>query len=99
MRNTSPLLVELLASKTTFEINLAFSEKIGNRSTKTQLYYYWAYTQKMPQHIKRTHAMFIAVFAAEVGNNPDVLKGRNGYRKCGTSTQWSTTQLSKTMTS
>jgi hypothetical protein len=28
-----------------------------------------------------------------------VLQQRNGYRKCGTFTQWSTTQLLKTMTS
>jgi hypothetical protein len=27
--------------------------------------------------------------------NPDVLQQRNGYRKCDTFTQWSTTQLSK----
>jgi hypothetical protein len=29
----------------------------------------------------------------------DVLQQRNGYRKCGTFTQWSTTQLLKTMNS
>jgi hypothetical protein len=28
-------------------------------------------------------------------NNPDVPQQRNGYRKCGTFTQWSTTQLLK----
>jgi hypothetical protein len=33
----------------------------------------------------------------ESGKNPDVPQQRNGYRKCGTFTQWSTTQLLKTM--
>ena len=41
-------------------------------------------------------ALFII---AGVEKNPDVLQQRNGYRKCGTFTQWSTTQLLKTMTS
>jgi hypothetical protein len=36
--------------------------------------------------------MFIAA-----GNNPDVPQQRNGYRKCGTFTQWSNTQLLKAM--
>ena len=35
----------------------------------------------------------------EAGKNPDVLQQGNGYRKCGTFTQWNTTQLLKTMTS
>jgi hypothetical protein len=29
--------------------------------------------------------------------DPDAPQQRNGYRKCGTSTQWSTTQLLKRM--
>jgi hypothetical protein len=36
---------------------------------------------------------------AEVENNPDVFQQRNGYQKCGTFTQWSSTQLLKSMTS
>jgi hypothetical protein len=32
----------------------------------------------------------------EAVKNPDVLQQRNGYRKCGTFTQWSATQLLKT---
>jgi hypothetical protein len=28
---------------------------------------------------------------AEFGKNPDVPQQRNGYRKCGTFTQWNTT--------
>jgi hypothetical protein len=41
-------------------------------------------------------ALFIIIRA---GKNPDALDKRNGYRKFGTFTQWSTTQLSKTMNS
>jgi hypothetical protein len=43
--------------------------------------------------------MFIAALfiIAEAGKNPDIPQERNGYRKCGTYTQWSTTQLLKTM--
>jgi hypothetical protein len=32
----------------------------------------------------------------EAGKKPDVPQQRNGYRKCGTFSQWSTTQLLKT---
>jgi len=41
--------------------------------------------------------MFIAALfiLAEAGKSPDVLQQRNGYRKCDTFTQWSTTQLLK----
>jgi hypothetical protein len=31
------------------------------------------------------------------GKNPGVPQQRNGYKKCGTFTQWSTMQLLKTM--
>jgi hypothetical protein len=40
--------------------------------------------------------MFIAALFI-IGKNPDDPQQRNGYRKCGTFTQWSTTQLLKTM--
>ena len=45
--------------------------------------------------------MFIAnlFIIARAGKNPDVPQQRNGYRKCGTFTQWSATQLLKAMTS
>jgi hypothetical protein len=41
--------------------------------------------------------MFIAAIfiIAKAGNNPDVPQQRNGYRKRGIFTQWSTTQLFK----
>jgi hypothetical protein len=44
--------------------------------------------------------MFIAaIFIIEAEKYPDVPQQRNGYRKCDTFTQWSTTQQLKTMTS
>jgi hypothetical protein len=41
--------------------------------------------------------MFIAALFIidRSGNNPDVLQQKNEYRKCGTFTQWSVTQLLK----
>jgi hypothetical protein len=43
--------------------------------------------------------MFIAALFIIAGRwkEPDVLQQRQGYRKCGTFTQWSTTQLLKAM--
>jgi hypothetical protein len=43
--------------------------------------------------------MFVAALfrIAEAGKNLDVPQQRNGYRKCGTFTQWSTTLLLKRM--
>jgi hypothetical protein len=43
--------------------------------------------------------MFIAALFIIARNTPDVPQQRNGYIKYGTFTQWSTTQLIKTMTS
>jgi len=45
--------------------------------------------------------MFIAalLIITRTGKNPDALQPRNGYRKCGKSTQCSTTQLLRTITS
>jgi hypothetical protein len=47
--------------------------------------------------------MFIEVLfiiaKSVIYNNPDVLQQRCGHRKCGTFTQWSTTQLLKEMNS
>jgi hypothetical protein len=43
--------------------------------------------------------MYIAALfiIAKTGKNPDVPQWRNGYRKCGTFTQWRNTQPLKTM--
>jgi hypothetical protein len=58
------------------------------------------YPKDSPIYNKHTNStMFIAALftIARSGKNPDVLQQRN--RKCGTFTQWSTTQLLKTMNS
>jgi hypothetical protein len=58
------------------------------------------YPEDVPTGNKDTcSTMFIAALfiIARSGKNPDVPQQRNGYRKCGTFTQWSTTQLLKTM--
>jgi hypothetical protein len=42
--------------------------------------------------------MFIAaLFIIEARKSPDAPQQRNGYRKCGTFKQWSTTELLKRM--
>jgi hypothetical protein len=57
------------------------------------------YPEDVPTGKKDTcFTMFIAaLFIIEAGRNPDAPQQRNGYRKCGTFTQWSTTQLLKRM--
>ena len=58
------------------------------------------YPEDVPTGKKDTcSTMFIAdlFIIARTGNNPDVPQQRNGYRKCDTFTQWSTTQLLKRM--
>jgi hypothetical protein len=58
------------------------------------------YPEDVPTGKKDTcSTMFIAALfiIADVGKNPDVPQQRNGYRKCGTFTQLSTTQLLKRM--
>jgi hypothetical protein len=56
------------------------------------------YPEEVPTGNKNTcSTMFIATLFPEAGNNPDFPQQRNGYRKCGTFTQWSTTQLLKAM--
>jgi hypothetical protein len=57
------------------------------------------YPEDVPTCNKDTcSTMFIApLYIIEARNNPDVPQQRNGYRKCGTFIQWSTTQQLKTM--
>jgi hypothetical protein len=58
------------------------------------------YPEDAPTGNKDTCSMMfiVALFIiARAGKNPDALQERNGYRKCGTFTQWSTTQLLKRM--
>jgi hypothetical protein len=53
-----------------------------------------------PCHRGTCSSMFIvALFViARAGNNPDVLRQKNGCRKYGSFTQWNSTQLLRTMT-
>jgi hypothetical protein len=56
------------------------------------------YPKDAPTYNKDTcSTMFISALfiIARAVNNPNVSQQRNGYRKCGTFTQWSTTQLFK----
>jgi hypothetical protein len=58
------------------------------------------YPEDTPTGNKDTcSTMFIAALfiIARARKNSDVPQQRNGYRKCGTFTQWSTTQLLKRM--
>ena len=58
------------------------------------------YPENVPTGKKNTcSTMFIAALfiIARSWKEPDVPQQRNGYRKCGTFTQWSTTQLLKRM--
>jgi hypothetical protein len=58
------------------------------------------YPEDVPAGKKDTYStlFIVALFIiAKAGQNPDAPQQRNGYRKCGTFTQWSTTQLLKRM--
>jgi hypothetical protein len=60
------------------------------------------YAKGAPTYNKDTcSTMFIAVLfiIAEAVKNPDVPQQRNGYRYCGTFTNWSTTLLLKMINS
>jgi hypothetical protein len=57
----------------------------------------------MFEHVIRTRAPLcsyqLIYFQPEAGKNPDVPQQSYRYRKCGTFTQWNTTQLLKLMNS
>jgi hypothetical protein len=58
------------------------------------------YPEDVPTSKKDTcSTMFIAALfiIARSWKNPDAPQQRSGYKKCGTFTQWSTTQLLKRM--
>jgi hypothetical protein len=56
------------------------------------------YPEDVPTCNKDTRSiMFIASRKPEAGKNADIPQQRNGHRKYGTFTQWSTTQQLKTM--
>ena len=57
---------ELQTGITTLQINLGVPQKIGNRSS--QLYCFWIYTPKLPQHIKGH--MFIYAYSGLICKSP-----------------------------
>jgi hypothetical protein len=69
----------------------------------TQQYHSWAYTQKTLQYVIRAYDQLCSsqpyLKYPEAGKNSDVPQLRNGCRRCGTLTQWSTTLLLKTINS
>jgi hypothetical protein len=101
-RNTPPLLVGLQAGTTTLEISIVVPQKIGHGTNRGS-------HNTSPGHISEDvptgkkdtcSTIFIAalfIIARSWKEQPDVPQQRNGYRKCGTFTQWSTTQLLKRM--
>ena len=52
--------------KTTRKINLDIPLNIVIIQPEDPLYYYWAYTQKIPHHTTGTHALFIAALVIYV---------------------------------
>jgi hypothetical protein len=100
-RNTPPLLVGLQAGTTTLEISLEVPQKTGHSSTGRSINpFLGIYPEDAPTCNKDTYStMFIAALfiLARTRKNPDVPQQRNGYKKSDTFTQWSTTQLFKTM--
>ena len=66
-------------------------------SLKTQQYHSWEYAQKIPHHASwaHIHTMFIATLfvITRSWKQPTIPQQKNGYRKCGSFIQWSTTQL------
>jgi hypothetical protein len=99
--NTPPLLVGLQACTTTLEISLAVPQKFGHRLLEDPgIPILGIYPEDALTGNKDTcSTMFIAALfiIARTGKNPDVPQQSNRYRKCGTFTQWSTTQVLKTM--
>jgi hypothetical protein len=87
------LLVELQTGTTSLEINLEIPQKIGNRSTWRSPYTTIGHVPQdaLPCHWAMCSTMSIEpMLVIETGNNPDVPQ-QNGYRKCGSFTQWNTT--------
>jgi hypothetical protein len=100
-RNTLQFLVGLQACTTTLEISLAVPQKLDIVLLKDPAIPLWEiYPEDVPTGNKDTcSSMFIAALfiIARSWKEPDAPQQRNGYRKCGTITQLSTTQLLKRM--
>ena len=92
--NTPPLLVGLQAGTNTLEISLVVPQKKLDivLLEDSAIPLLGIYAEDVPTCNKDTcSTMFIAALfiTARAGKNPDVPQQRNGYRKCGTFTQWS----------
>jgi hypothetical protein len=100
-RNTPPFLVGLQAGTTTLEISLVVPHKLYIvLQEDPAIPLLGIYPEEVPTGNKDTcSTMFIAALfiIARSWKEPRCPQQRNGYRKCGTFTQWSTTQLLKTM--
>jgi hypothetical protein len=103
-RNTPALLVGLQACTTTLEVSWRFLRKLDIVLMEdTAISLLGIYPEDFPTGNKNTcstmfiAALFIVARSWKKQNKTDVPQQRNGYRKCGTFTQWSTTQLLKTM--
>jgi hypothetical protein len=82
----------LQAATTTLEISLVVPQKIGHSTTAIPLL--GIYPEDVPTCNKDTcSTVFIAALfiTARSWKEPDVPQQRNGYRKCGTFTERSTT--------
>jgi hypothetical protein len=91
-----------LLVKTTLEINLEVPQKIGNIPEDPAIPLLEIYPKDAPPCHRDTCSTIIieALFMIpEAGNNPDVSQQKNGYRKCGSFTQWNTIQPLRTRTS
>jgi hypothetical protein len=99
-RNTPPLLVGLQACTTTLEISLVVPQKTGHSTTGRSSNTSPGHPEDIPTGNKDTcSTMFISALfiIARSWKEPRYPSIENRYRKCGTFTQWSTTQLLKTM--
>jgi hypothetical protein len=100
-RNTPPLLVGLQAGTTTLEISLSVPRKLDIvLLLDPAIPPLGIYSEDAPTGNKDTcSTMFIAALfiIARSWKEPRCPSAEDGYRKCGTFIQWSTTQLLKTM--
>jgi hypothetical protein len=98
-KENPPLLLVVVQTCTTLEINLAVSQKIGNSSTSRPGYTTPGLLKDAPPHSKSLcSTMFIeALFIiARNWKQPRFPQLKNGYRNCGIFTKWNITQLLKT---
>jgi hypothetical protein len=93
-RNTPPLLV----GTTSLKVNLAVPQKIGHSIAEDPaIPLLGIYPEDAPTCNKMLHYVHsILIYKSQTLERTQMFfNWRNGYRKCGT--QWSTTQLLKTM--